>query len=349
MRSRDKNPVYCEIDFLLSFLDLEYEGSRKQKKSWREAWEFMCNSHIVLNISKIHFFKLAQDITSLNEILEAREEGECYIDFLDNFRDIHSITATIATNSDLVAIYLTSGDLDFCKKKQKELGVLVLNPECIVGNSQIFIDSGRTIVRKEKSAWTFLEGLLGEIPAINVSNTMIIVDNYFLNDSKLLKNNILPILELLLPSELSEGLTYEISIFAADTNKSLSTRYSLLKQELSRMKPKLPIKLGIKKCDTNMFHDRVIATNSLWMDCGHGFNTQNKDDVNNNASAKVSLYYQHFFVCSRKESVYDWINLLADAERANRIMPSKLNTNYWGDEDTTNRQIEWYIGNNIAK
>ena len=162
---------------------------------------------------------------------------------------------------------------------------------------------------------------------------MAIVDNYVLKSESIIKENLLPIFDKLLPHNLK--IPFHISVFAENEfhNKEY---YELIKKLIEKIRPDLTFNLTLHQLH-NEFHDRSIITNYLLLDSGSGFDLF----IKNKASHQTSITGYYPFSTS---------NINIDARLKYQIIRKSLKkvfggacsnenlTNYWGYKE--NRLFE---------
>lgn len=169
---------------------------------------------------------------------------------------------------DLNAYYFTCKDSDQCRKAMNSYGVLALNFENIKDFAFVLNDNGGAISKNTNNTWKTIFDPIKRPPF----NSLIIIDNYILNDTDVMEENLGGIISSLLPDSIC--VPFEITIFSKLRNDKgniefpCEPRYDKI-LELLPSKP-YEIKLSIIKCQS--FHDRVILTNSMFIGCPSGFN-----------------------------------------------------------------------------
>jgi hypothetical protein len=169
---------------------------------------------------------------------------------------------------DLNGYYFTCKDCEQCKIAMKRYGILAVNMDNIKDFSFVLKDNGEAICNNSKNTWQSLLESVGKLPY----NSMIIIDNYILNDTDEMVENLQNIFASLLPDRISVPI--QITIFSKirnDKNVDLPSEPRLIKiKELLQKHDSCTIELTIVKCQN--FHDRAILTNSMFFGCPGGFN-----------------------------------------------------------------------------
>lgn len=169
---------------------------------------------------------------------------------------------------DLNAYYFTCKDCRQCKSAMDRYGVLIVNMENIKDFGFVLKDNGEAVCNNSPNSWKTLLEPVAKLPY----NSMIIIDNYLLNDTDEMVENLQGIFDSLLPSNIS--VPFHITIFSkirTDKNVDLPSQPRLEKiAELLQKYNSYTIELSIVKCQ--YFHDRAILTNSMFFGCPGGFN-----------------------------------------------------------------------------
>lgn len=176
------------------------------------------------------------------------------------------------------------------------------------------------------------------------SNSMIIVDNYILDDTTKIKNNIGALLDILLPDKTI--VEYHIVLFGilkgtkkSLTEKDAARRCQLFGDEIKRIRPQLKYKLSVFNCTE--FHDRIIVTNNAWIDCGGGFDLFN----NGKACKRTNIRFAFPFIINSAQTK-SWVNeafvyLINDCLKVIKQNHTYM-YDYWGDESGQNRLLSYY-------
>lgn len=169
---------------------------------------------------------------------------------------------------DLNGYYFTCKDREQCEKAMGGYGVLAINMENIKDFGFVLKDNGKAIRDNSKNTWKSLLESVGKLPY----NSIIIIDNYILNDTDEMVENLQGIFDSLLPSSISVPI--QITIFSkirTDKSTDLPVEPRLEKiKELLQKYNSFSFEVTIVKCQN--FHDRAILTNSMFFGCPGGFN-----------------------------------------------------------------------------
>lgn len=352
---RYRQTIYCDIEFLKSLLSKQDVEPSGLDISYNDDNEITINIRnlilssdvkLYMNISREEYDRIQSDI--YKKRLKAAKKGKELeltsferLMFDIEMRQQNSISHlhinpqkvqfddTLLQGNYLNAIFFSSEPKETCKKAMKEYGVLVVCSETIEDFQYLLFDQGAAIRKHEESDWKkCLSCECAQIPC----NSLIFVDNYVLNDSEKIEENLKPLLDSILPKSLKKSVPFQLTIFATLKNDKgidyeIKGRYTKIKEILEEIRPGMPFSLSILKCKKDTFHDRSIASNNLLIGCGGGFNL-----FSNGRSQKTTTVFAFhpFFSMHSKWSRKAYSDLLSDAsevyKRANIL--DKLDMQY---------------------
>ena len=236
----------------------------------------------------------------------------------------------------------------------KKWGILAFNNETLLNSEHLFEDCGTALPdsRKVKNGW---KSILTQIKYINYCNSLIIIDNYLLQaDNKQtyanksvkekIENNLIPILEVLLPKEIS--IPFHLYIFACEDSYPFKSLMDKEKEEslYSSIRGirggKVPIEIKLINCKKS-FHDRVILSNNIWISSGMGFDLFREDDSQINKPTTVSILFP-FINCSSSWVKTAYENIIGTAQRVSK-------SNIGNGDEFLNRLLEWNEEDNKDK
>lgn len=302
------------------------ERNMQYMQQWIGLYCFLAKSNIVFDISLEDFQLKAPEDQYLLALWQKSAEGECGLKCKkNNFPYINALKSEHMTDQQLNAVYLTTQETDVCDRQSQRLGVIVLNIQLINNATHIFKDNGTAFPSVYAKDWNFMRGLLKHAPKLNLSNTMIIADNYLLYDSQKIQYNLIPILKILLPNQLDNNIPYQICFFCEDQRNMLRNRLPQLVKIIKQIRPLLNFQLMIYDAQ-DVFHDRAIITNNVWISCGHGFDIFSSRGPIDKATT-INIVYP-FLQSSIQWADQAYLNLLRDAKAIDRH--ASLGENYWG-------------------
>lgn len=302
------------------------ERNMQYMQQWIGIYCFLAKSNIVFDLTLEEFQLKAPADEYLLALWQKSAEGECGLKFKkNNFPYVDSLKAEHITNRQLNSVYLTTRDTEICEQQSQRFGVIVLNLQLIYDATHLFQDNGTAFPSVFAKDWNFLRGLLKHSPKINLSNVMVIADNYLLFDQQKIQYNLVPLLKILLPNRLDNNLPYQICIFGENQRKTLQNRLSPLVKIIKQIRPMLNFQLMIYDAQ-DMFHDRAIITNNIWIGCGHGFDIFSAQGPIDKATT-INIVFP-FLQSTIRWTDQAYLNLLRDAQTIDKHAAPGIN--YWG-------------------
>lgn len=352
---RKTKTCFCEVGFLTEFINshptiLEpNDDIIKLMGNWISMYQFICKSNVVLDISASRFSQIKESNEWMKMFWKKSSNGECNIDFSDpgDFPYISDLLNRKRNIKELNAVYLTTQPDNICRKLSEELGIVILNNDLVRSCSHLYIDNGTEFPSDNAKDWDFLRRLNSVYPAVNICNSMIIVDNFLFTDD--LKNgddekfeyNLKPILKTLLPHYLSNDEVFEIAIFTGeDKDRNFGRQMNYIRSLITRIRPSLKVRLCFYGKSQSMFHDRAILTNNLWISSGHGFDIFGKTkDVGKPTTVSIAFPFlqNKLLWCDGS-----YLNIIRQAQNISQNRLIEPDINYWGDAERTNRIIQYF-------
>lgn len=314
-----RKTVYCEYEFWKKFS--EYfpkviapdESLIKKMQCWINTYDFICKSDLHFDISFLQLKDNMAEDDSLRILWKKHAGGYCKLSCdSDDFPELNKLSKESISDSCLKSVYLTCLDSIDCKNIAEKFGIIAFNTDSTMNADFLFKDNGVAIKKKniaKKYSWRDLENVI-EHPC----NSLIIVDNYILAYTEKINENLMCILDILIPKKKME-IPFHLSIFTYDMKYQAQNRFDDLKKRILIKRngwTEHDLKITIYKCERNAFHDRAIITNNMWIGCGGGF-----DLFSGNKSCKtttISICYPFL------QNTLNWLdeaytNLLKEAER----------------------------------
>lgn len=254
--------VEIHLDFSEAEFDSEYKGANKIVKKSAKG-NTVCPPYEKI-IYKIH---------------DAQYDDQEHIQL---YFDHHALAQEMPT-VDTGGLYLTMLSSDQCELLINKTGAFIISQSNIGRLEPLTNDSGMPIPKGFESDWS---AILKQCEVYTwVRNApcsfITIIDNYILNDLDLIKVNLMPIIESLLPKQYCSG-NFRINIVtmlrgSGQNGKDLSfdCRWHRVKQIIQHINRPYPVELCIIKCGDKTFHDRTILTDNMWIGCGAGFDLFN--------------------------------------------------------------------------
>lgn len=334
----ERQKIYCEIGFYEQFIksyptnSSPSDASINKLKYWINFYSFLSRSDIFFNISSEQFESLTINEYWFKSLWKKSANGECGVEFIaSEFPAIIEIAKNINNRRDFLdAIYLTCTPLDLCEEFEKSFGIKVICFEKLFENDELFnihiesIESGS----RSHTNWRFLETYK------HVCNSLAIVDNYILADKNNILENLVPILDSLLPKNLKAS--FHISVFAkkeikGGITKDFKSYHDLIKHEIERIRPELNFTLGIFQLRREI-HDRNLITNNYIIESGSGFNLFKRERALN--QTKIIGFYPSFVTNANTGGCKLYFDLRKSLRKIyHDACQTDFLTTYWGVKD----------------
>lgn len=297
-------PVYCQLSFLISFLQNRPQSNdvveSSEEKKWRMFSEMIhSNSETYIDATE-EMIKTNMNYTKF--LLKAHSAGNISLKTFMHEQLDDDFFQTVNPHT----IFLFS-DKEKCKEYQDDYGMLFISEEDIY-KSQITQPFDEELSQLDPQyGWSILYKYK------HPCNAMVIADNYLLDDPSLIEKNLLEVLRRILPDELRKTdfhLTIITNCKDFKTQKyNIKNRCDFLdKKILAFKKPyKIVLKIiGTPGSDLHKLHDRNIITNHIRFYSGKGIslsknvkfqaNTRvtigfiNNNNIFNNVNTLIELY-----------------------------------------------------------
>ena len=347
-----RKKVYCEWDFLKNFVNSvprHRPDTLQQFISWNNLYFFISKADLVINVSEKEFWMFSDNNEWLLDLYKKFNQGELKNIFnKEQFVSISDLGTRNLEDTYLNAVYLTCFDDDFCKEVSKNFGILALNLNMAYQCNHLYIDNGTSFPRLTAVNWNFLNDLNMLFPQLKNCNAMIIVDNFLFSDTNLftcedkVEYNLRPILDYLLPERLKEGLEFKLTILTGKKEELYKVVYDKLCSIIEDIRPNLNCVTTMYNDSSSIFHDRSIATNYVWIDCGSGFDVV-KEGKNLNKSTKVTVAFP--LIQDTMEPLNrSFIQFVNDVKERIRYRPKRNQYGQfsWGNGDSSNRIVSYY-------
>lgn len=330
--------VYCEFSFLKDFLrscpkhgDDPFEAD--PVASWMKVYQLLCTSRTFIDIPKNKF---AQEALANELLMRFFKRSQTSLHFCDKGFPFNNMNIALSDIDILHSIYLTSKNKIERAELSKAIGIIVLGKQDINKFELLFKEKTFAIPKgDEVKSWKDVD-----FPEyVNVSNSMIVVDNYLLKS----EDNTLSLLDILLPTKLDN--VFHLSIYTMPTpNQERSNCGDIIKKiKKLRSTDLLAVKIVISKVSKAFFHDRTIITNNVWIDCGSGFDLFS----DGRASKRTNIRFAFPFLMNAANRK-SWENeayfyLVEDILKMEKPGVSHtFEIDYWGEEIRNNRLLSYY-------
>jgi hypothetical protein len=350
MAEKYRKRIYCEMQFLetciskLNCTQFSFENFR-EIQLWKNILDLVFSKHIKLhlNISKDLFFSNVDNaiknlrlsdkkrgngtaIRSMDDLyieIDSKQHGENSLHV--KCTPYNSITEFDFKSDNAVAnsIFFTCEKNEICDEISEKYGVLVISSHNIKKHDYVLYDSGDALEKKEECDWGKL--LTNKtLPC----NCVTIIDNYILNDTKQIEENLSKIFDSIFPQKLE--IPFQINIITSlkrDKRIDLPSKERLEKidQISKKLRPNLNFKITICKCPSDRFHDRSIVTNSTLIICGGGFDLFKNGKTQKQTTINIAIPYLNNSI--------QWINkafsiIITDIQKTQKELPSFTNDSF---------------------
>jgi hypothetical protein len=289
---RYRKTIYCDWDFLESYISMLGDDKPDIDVSFSENDEVIqCIKELILssdvklfiNASKEKYDEKLKDIEKKRKnaakkgrevVLTQFEKLLHYIDLKQQNNLLHVHFNCIDIDYEnlsqkeqfLNAMFLTSSPKEICQKAMDDYGVIAICAENINDFRCLLYGVGTAIRKHETNKWSSCLASEKTVPC----NSLIIVDNYILSKTDLIKENLTDILDTLIPSQLSSKIDFQITIFTSSVINAKDKLQSVT-DVLKELRPDINFSVAIIKSSSDNFHDRNIISNNILISCGGGF------------------------------------------------------------------------------
>lgn len=298
MAERIRKYVYCEVDFIKE-LGSQIDNHCFGFNDWDQVialnaiHKLLTDSYIVLHLSldRTEYCNAIKEVEK--KVKRAAKSGiRPQLSYYENFLreiDMHQLEGKLqilcksegilpfatAVASDkkwaTSIIFLSSERFENHHEEVEDFGVLALSPLSLDLVKILISDNGGSIGKDVKGEWSDIIRI-NNLPC----NSIILIDNFLLNDTEIIEENLSPLLNLFLPKSLCKDLKCEIAVFTSLQNTGghhllPEPRIEKLLNIVRDLRPNLSCDITVFKCAED-FHDRNIITNNLFVSCGAGFN-----------------------------------------------------------------------------
>ena len=270
-----RKDLYCDEEFidklicsppLVSACD---ENSLRKHQCWTDFCMLLLNSNLHLNIDEETLTKKIGSNLFYKQLVKRQSDGLCKLS-PEGSNALNLDQYSFSSNhSFLNGLFLVSCNRIKAETLSQKYGILFIPYSDYTSYSFLFKDTGPSIPLKDTNiySWDFLRR-----DKKNICNSMIIIDNFLLNDKDKMIEDLSSIFESLLPDSL-DGITFQLAIYAILNNNNnedipIKKRYDDIMDILKeKTKSGLTVSLTIYKCkhyrfeDPKRFHGRVIITN----------------------------------------------------------------------------------------
>lgn len=327
-----KKSIYCQIQFLESICS--NNGCAENNVDF---FSIVRDSVIYLDKSENEIKSRGKDNPFVARLIKMDVNGECNIDWSDDELKLEDYVKAYEEDdglfdfSPILFVYQVKkqqrSNNNLCQKYRSQYGLMVFDQDSFQDIGIALEDSGYAVKRNSTDGWSNLLGT-----RTFYGNSLIVIDDYLLNDTGLYDNNLYEILDILLPWDLK--IPFYLTFFRGKNDRDSCLQLKKIKEKVKTLRPKYfnensdfngLIKINIIEDRKNVFHDRVILTNYCWISCGSGFDLYNKSKQAKH-STNVSILYP-FIQRNVKWAKNSYLDFLDDTK--NVFNDAKKGNNNW--------------------
>jgi hypothetical protein len=241
------------------------------------------HAELVLDFDQENFIELAKSNPFYMALLKFRNSGGSKLVFWSSF-PVDIIDGNRASDFQN-SLFIFDCSADQINKYIKDYGLMFVNHEnFIMISDQIFYPLSIEVKRNQKDnelkSWKDLNKIRHPF------NSMIITDNYILKEEEDIRLNLIPLLDGLLPEDLSSCAMQLVIVTQEMEETLLEKRYKMLHDAIkSELKRPYNVDLSIVTQRLGKHHDRHIFTNYFRFKSGSSLSYFNKS-----GNSKVDTY-----------------------------------------------------------
>ncbi|MBB6459531.1 hypothetical protein [Flammeovirga kamogawensis] len=287
--------TYANINSLTSFFtkrpSLEDElDDMDWSRSWMDFYSFLNKqADLRLDVDPTQLSMMSKTNPYIKKMLKNASSGgsslRCEKEAFDQL-DVVSKTTMPQT-----MFFLDKSNQE-CEDIETKYGIITLNPNRIKSKAGFMFNWSLYNVTKDRGAvkrfekWSQLERFR------HPHNSMVIIDNYLLKDLGEMEENLIPMLDALMPEKLE--VTFQLTLISVDLRDKPASMKKYIEWELkNKLKRPYNIEVCVIKTESNKNHDRNIFTNYLWMHSGHSFTYLRRQQISKNTNLMLfPIFYQ---------------------------------------------------------
>lgn len=292
----EKHAVFCTKDCLLHIFE-EFDNKRLESENPNDLllatnlYSFLTNqTFLTLNIKSDELIALSSNIYIKTLIKNSSSKSKTQLDYRPDFFEEEENIKNTPTN----AIFLLDKSKEECEKLEQQYGLMFLCKENIFQKAGFMFSWALYNVTKDSNAKKRFESWSEAKNLQHPFNSMLIIDNYILDDNEGIDENLIPFLDNFLPQKL-ENQDFELTIIT-NNKKGKSDFLKKKHDEISKALNKIrtyKFHLYFLTTDADKNHDRNIFTNYLWLHSGHSFTYFRNNRVTKTTTLMVfPIFYQ---------------------------------------------------------
>lgn len=303
--------IFCEKLFLKRFLNEKPEESfpgdadYQKYENWRQLYRLLSSSDTTIGCTEETFLNDNVQNNLFRKLLKRKTDGYCNLLFSEKkFPNLSSLKDNPSLE-ELSAVYLTETGLHDSAKIN---GVINISIDDIPFCARFFYADGDAIGKDEELSWLELKDQLK-----HNCNSMVFVDNYGL---KSMENNLFMLFDILLPEKMN--VVFNITIVSTDISNDDKSK---IKNYLKKKRPNLTYSIQFLSAtitivdrhnnakEVNLFHDRAIITNNIWIGIGGGFDIFRKTGNHYEANKTTTLDVVYPFIrdSDKYKDIYNFL------------------------------------------
>jgi hypothetical protein len=275
LKTENRNTVFIDLPIIEQIVHdywnhrLDTEASLDDLSTLQHWFNLISKySELILDSSETDFFELAKSNPILKQLLKNSQTGGSKLICWKN----HQVDLIEGNRFEdfPTALFLLNRDEDCCKQMTQSYGLIFLNGETyksftgklfLLSDVQVKTNSDRSDI----TAWSDFKQLTHPM------NSLILTDNFILKDQSDISANLIPLLDALMPDELS-NCNFQLMIITQEMESSLfNSRYSEVKNKISLLGRNYEMEFSLITAAIGKTHDRRIFTNYGLLESNNSF------------------------------------------------------------------------------
>ena len=317
----NRRKIYLQQGFWREILSLNSgTASVENRMLFWSVYNALQNSNICTDVPQDAVMDDANEL--LFQLLQDRSSGEseCFITREGFEESIAKKQKETYSTEELCAIYLLSENNMICEGLSAQYGVLCLNVDLIRRKRWLLYGAGVIYSRNENAKYPYAKG---KEYFSSLCNSAIIIDPYILLNREHVVNNLIPLLDNLLPRQMAMKIPFHLTIYSQPKNsKEGDGLTKIVKEELVRLRPGGNICLSIYHIKTTgngkgHFHSRHIITNNTLINSEDGFcifSDKDTGKLHSTMNSRIEFVCPILVDSGRKdaECYYNWISICSE-------------------------------------
>lgn len=265
-------PLYCDLQALLDFFALRPSPEGElDDMAWAQIWmDFYSllsrQATLHLNMPTEQLLELGKTNPYIKKLFKSSSTGGSSLRCLPElFADLQNL----ARQAPCQSYFLLAQTEETCNQLEQQHGLFFLTPSQLRTKGPFLFNWSLYNITKDQRALKRLEDWRQLERFRHPCNSMVVMDNYILKDPDEIAENLLPLLDALLPMQLQEA-HFSLMVVTVETQDDPRERKKLLEDMLQRLRP-YPFSVCLLLVGSYDNHDRNIFTNYLWLHSGHSF------------------------------------------------------------------------------